>query len=564
LTARGGRATLAVVKGRTRRGVTGVIAAAVAGLAMAGAALAATGDLTPLGCIDDVDNGPDTCAQTADGLDGAVAVAVSPDGRSVYTASQFDDAIARFDRDPATGSLTPQGCVEDDDSVNNACSQDAPGLTGVQGLAVSPNGTSLYAVGSDDNAIVRFSRDPGTGAITPQDCIEDDPGVAECTSTAPGLAGARSVAVSPEGNSVYVAAFNDHAVTRFNRDTGTGDLDFAFCFEDEDTGNGDCSGGGGTTTEGLDQANAVTVSPDGASVYAAAAGDDSVVRFNRVPGTGFISPQGCVDDNDPGQGPDECAQSTDGLGNAQAVAVSPDNLSVYAGSRDDDAVVRFDRATDGALTPQGCVDDNDTGPDTCAQSADGLDDVFSVAVSPDNLSLYAAGRADDAVVVFDRSPNPGDLTPRGCIDDNDPPHGADNCAQSTDGMRFVQSVAVSPDGSSVYGSSDVDLAVVMFGREVPAGATADTDPPETTITKAPKKKTKKRQAKFKFTSDEPGSTFQCKLDKKQFLRCLDRVKYKVKRKKHKFQVAAVDPAGNVDPTPAKRKWKVKKKKKKKK
>jgi 6-phosphogluconolactonase (cycloisomerase 2 family) len=544
--------------------VTGVLASAVASLAIGGAALAATGDLTPLGCIDDVDNGPDACAQAADGLDGAVAVAVSPDGRSVYTASQFDDAIARFDRDPATGLLTPQGCVEDDDSANNACSQDGPGLTAVQGLAVSPDGTSLYAVGTDDNAIVRFSRDPNTGAITPVDCIEDAPGVGECATDEPGLTAPRSVAVSPEGNSVYVASLGDSAVTRFNRNTGTGELDFAFCFEDANTGSGDCSGPDGTTTQALDQAISVTVSPDGASMYAASAGDDAIVRFNRNPADGFITPQGCVDDNDAGQGPDACGQSTDGLDNAQAVTVSPDNLSVYAGSRDDDAVVRFDRASDGGLTPRGCVDDNDTGPDTCVQSTDGLGDVFSVAVSPDNLSLYAAGRADDAVVVFDRSPNPGELTPRGCIDDNDPPFGADNCAQSTDGMRFVQSVAVSPDGTSVYGSSDVDLAVVMFAREVPSVGTADTDPPETTITKAPKKKTKKRQAKFKFTSDEPGSTFQCKLNKRQFLSCLDRVRYKVKRKKHKFQVRAIDPAGNVDPTPAKRKWKVKKAKKKKK
>ena len=149
-----------------------------------------------------------------------------------------------------------------------------------------------------------------------------------------------------------------------------------------------------------------------------------------------------MDDNDAGQGPDTCGQSTDGLDRAQAVAVSPDNASVYAGSRDDDAVVRFDRAAGGALTPQGCIDDNDTGPDDCAQGADGLDDVFGLAVSADGLFLYAAARGDDAIAVFDRSPNPGALTPRGCVDDNDPPQGGDECAQSTDGLNGARSVAV--------------------------------------------------------------------------------------------------------------------------
>ncbi|MGH2989178.1 MAG: SBBP repeat-containing protein [Solirubrobacterales bacterium] len=95
------------------------------------------------------------------------------------------------------------------------------------------------------------------------------------------------------------------------------------------------------------------------------------------------------------------------------------------------------------------------------------------------------------------------------------------------------------------------------------GGGADTDPPETTIDKGPKRKTKKRKAKFRFSSDEPGSAFFCKLDKKDLAPCDARERFKVKRKRHKLFVQAVDPAGNTDPTPAERKWKVKKKRKKK-
>jgi hypothetical protein len=87
----------------------------------------------------------------------------------------------------------------------------------------------------------------------------------------------------------------------------------------------------------------------------------------------------------------------------------------------------------------------------------------------------------------------------------------------------------------------------------------DSDPPETEILKGPKKKTKKRKAKFEFGSDEPGSTFQCRLDKADFEPCDASEQFKVKRKKHTLRVRAKDPAGNVDPTPAQRKWKVKKK-----
>jgi hypothetical protein len=102
-----------------------------------------------------------------------------------------------------------------------------------------------------------------------------------------------------------------------------------------------------------------------------------------------------------------------------------------------------------------------------------------------------------------------------------------------------------------------DAFVAMLVFDPPAAP--DTDPPETTITKGPKKKTKKRKAKFKFASDEAGSTFECKLDKKSFQLCDPVEKLKVKRRKHTIRVRATDDAGNTDPTPAKRKWKVKKK-----
>ena len=93
----------------------------------------------------------------------------------------------------------------------------------------------------------------------------------------------------------------------------------------------------------------------------------------------------------------------------------------------------------------------------------------------------------------------------------------------------------------------------------PTAAPPDTTPPETTIVKGPKRKTKKRKAKFVFESSEPGSTFECKLDKKPFSPCAASAKFKVKRKpkRHKLAVRAIDLAGNADPSPALGKWRLK-------
>lgn len=88
-------------------------------------------------------------------------------------------------------------------------------------------------------------------------------------------------------------------------------------------------------------------------------------------------------------------------------------------------------------------------------------------------------------------------------------------------------------------------------------SSADKTPPQTKIDKAPKKKSQSRTARFKFESDEPGSTFQCKLDRKPFGACESPKRYRgLKPGKHVFEVRAIDPAGNADASPAKMKFTV--------
>jgi hypothetical protein len=90
-----------------------------------------------------------------------------------------------------------------------------------------------------------------------------------------------------------------------------------------------------------------------------------------------------------------------------------------------------------------------------------------------------------------------------------------------------------------------------------SGTAKDKTPPDTKIVKGPPKKTHKTTAKFKFTATEAGSTFQCKMDRKPLKPCSSPKKYKkLKPGKHVFQVRAIDSSGNVDPTPAKRKFTV--------
>ena len=85
----------------------------------------------------------------------------------------------------------------------------------------------------------------------------------------------------------------------------------------------------------------------------------------------------------------------------------------------------------------------------------------------------------------------------------------------------------------------------------------DTDPPQTTL-KLKRNGPRATKATLKIRSDEPGSTFECRFDKRKWKRC--DAKRKLKRLdtgKHRFRARATDLAGNVDPSAAKKKFKVK-------
>ena len=83
------------------------------------------------------------------------------------------------------------------------------------------------------------------------------------------------------------------------------------------------------------------------------------------------------------------------------------------------------------------------------------------------------------------------------------------------------------------------------------GTPADTAAPQARITKKPTKKLRARRVSFSFSSNERGSKFQCKIDKKRFGTCRSPKRYSLKPGKHTFQVRATDAAGNVDRSPAK-------------
>jgi hypothetical protein len=132
---------------------------------------------------------------------------------------------------------------------------------------------------------------------------------------------------------------------------------------------------------------------------------------------------------------------------------------------------------------------------------------------------------------------------------------------ATDGTangKVIDSTAAPADPK--FGAENPPNSTNPAGTEACHGApgSADTTPPNTTIVSGPSGTVKSREAKFTFSSTEP-SNFQTRLDGGNWEAngaVTSKTYSNLANGTHTFEVKATDAAGNEDPTPASRSWKV--------
>ena len=155
------------LKRLARREVAALSLAGLVVLLATAAALAVTGALTQpagtAGCASETGTGP--CAD-GHGLRYADSVAVSADGKSVYAASDLSRAVVRFTRNTTTGAISQPagtaGCISETGA--GPCA-DGHALVGATSVAVSPDGKSVYVASQysqsqASHAVARFNRAP--------------------------------------------------------------------------------------------------------------------------------------------------------------------------------------------------------------------------------------------------------------------------------------------------------------------------------------------------------------------------------------------------------------------
>lgn len=162
------------------------------------------------------------------------------------------------------------------------------------------------------------------------------------------LAGARSVAVSPDGLFVYITGYNSNALAGFNRDPATGELSFsaAASYIAGPTPPYYQVGGDlpqqGSDFPPLQGASAVVVSQDSRNVYVSAASEGAVYVLGRDMASGALSVLQVLRDGESNGG-----KVMDSLAGAAGLAVTAG--SVYVSAQVDQAVSVFDRNPDGTL-----------------------------------------------------------------------------------------------------------------------------------------------------------------------------------------------------------------------
>ena len=240
-------------------------------------------------------------AQKLRGTTAASAVAVSPDGATVYVATGVERSgrITALARDPQTNVLTSRGCAGDGGGVVSC--RAAPGLADPTALAVSPDGRGVYAAASD-----WVSRDPAnpfspigtqrSSALTAfaaprlarRGCFlftgrrSERPGCRRAPrARGAGFFGAAALAVAPSGHRVVAGFDKSGAVALLWRNARTQALrplaGRAGCVRD--AGRRPRVPRGCSAGHGIGAPSAIAIAPDGRNAYVIAPGRLSVLAL---------------------------------------------------------------------------------------------------------------------------------------------------------------------------------------------------------------------------------------------------------------------------------------------
>ncbi len=347
------------------------------------------------------------------GLDGPNTLVISPDGNHLYSSLYVYNGIAAFSRNLSTGELS---FIE---SVTNG-EKGVFGLDRVVGISISPDGHHVCLCSQAGNALAVFGRNKSNGMLEFIELIEDNTGEID------GLAGASNVIISQNGKHVYVTSQGDDAIAVFGRDSNSGKLTFIEVYKNRLN-----------NIQGLDNVFNLIESPDGNHIFTTGAGDNAVVVFRRDKNSGKLT---FVEHYQNG------INGIEGIDNPLGITCDPDGKYLYIAGAGSDALAVFRIEKNTGLLSFVEFHTKALNPKLA------LDEPRGMAVSSDGNYLYATGRIDDALNVFNVNRQTGSLTFL-------------NSYKNFIGLGEPRCVTVSPDNKFVYVTSRRGDAISVFQRK---------------------------------------------------------------------------------------------------
>lgn len=386
---------------------------------------------------------------------GPYALSVSPDGKHIYVADSnngsnnalTNSSVSRFDRD-AKGY--PASSVNYIDGLGGG----GDDLGGAWVPLVSPDGKFVYVTAANDDAVNVFARDTVTGSLTIKESVKFDDAYGLICPIPPGCPRLKGLdlpywmLISPDGKHIYVSGVASDSITVMQRNPETGSLRNLF-------------GRVSLVQEIIDSTNlnaayGMALSPDGKHLYATGYSSDTLVVYSRDPSNGRLTP---VPDGVYG------TSVSPGLDGVFRVTVSPDGNFVYTASYNGNSVTAFRRnPATGTLT---LIDTYTNGQGLLV----GLDAVTAVAVSPDGKYLFATSYSSNAVSIFLRDQNTGELDQVQVItrgSNGQPPIGG------------ARDVVVSPDGRMIFVTGFTDNQITGFALANPKPSLRSLEPASAT------------------------------------------------------------------------------------
>ena len=351
------------------------------------------------GCIVDEAATPSGCedVRALQGVNGDMVM--SPNGRQLYVPAEAKQAIVVFNRDPSTGALTQKsganGCVTSSPAVaaSDACATAASGqLTGVKGLAISPDGNDLYSVNSGGR-LLAFDIDSDGNLFW-----RNEDNFCGCDL--------RTVAVSPDGFSIYAggpgtaapgfSTSYDGIVGVYNRNQANGAIGTFRGFFTGSTY--------GTVVPAMMSVASVQVTPDNKQLIVTngenlACCDWSVLAFDRTtsgPSQGLLAAPNTASRCVSGTTIANC-QTRAGQSYPQGTAIADGGRTIHVASYETVSTITRDPAT-GNISPNtgGKCFSYSASISGCSQATPLFADfgnMRGIAVTPDGNDLYVASQA---------------------------------------------------------------------------------------------------------------------------------------------------------------------------